>query len=162
MVAAKYTGFIVNPIVGQDVAEHVVARMEDGTLYIIGTGSATRAIMERLALPSFLFGVDVVLDKQLIATNVTEGVLWNLIQGFKGNVKIIVTIVAGQNNVYGWDNQQISSRIIRYVGQENIVFLSDETDPASLSGKPLCVETGDSELDEELCSVMEATAANGN
>ena len=98
------------------IAEQIVANMEDNVFYVIGPGTTTRNIMERLDLPNTLLGVDIVLNKQLVANDVSEETLYQKIQGHKS--KIIVTAIGGQGHIFGRGNQQISPRVIRAVGKE--------------------------------------------
>ncbi len=62
-----------------DIATEVVAGMEPGALYILGPGTTTRAVMERLGLPKTLLGVDAVRDGELAGADLTEGGLLALI-----------------------------------------------------------------------------------
>jgi predicted polyphosphate/ATP-dependent NAD kinase len=48
----------------------IIAGMDADTLYVIGPGTTTRSIMERLGLPNTLLGVDVIFDRKLIARDV--------------------------------------------------------------------------------------------
>ena len=48
-----------------DIATEVVAGMKPGALYILGPGTTTRTVMERLGLPKTLLGVDAVRDGEL-------------------------------------------------------------------------------------------------
>ncbi len=137
------------------MAEYVADSMEEDTIYIIGPGSTTRSIMEELKLPNTLLGVDVIKNKKLLASDISELELWNLLQKEKGKVKIIVTLIGGQGNLFGRGNQQISPRIIRYVGKGNIIVVSGTTKLVALHGRPLLVDTGDPQLDQELCGYIE-------
>ena len=138
------------------MAEYMVDSMEDNVMYVIGPGSTTRSIMEELGLPNTLLGVDVVMNRKLIASDVSELQLWELLQANTGaTVKIVITLIGGQGNIFGRGNQQISPRIIRFVGKENIVIVSGNTKLIALHGKPLLVDTGDPELDQELCGIVQ-------
>lgn len=140
------------------MAGYVVCNMEDDVLYIVGPGSTTRYIMDDLGLKNTLLGVDVVKNKQLVASDVTEVELWNLVSAAdKGKVKIIVTIIGGQGNIFGRGNQQISPRIIRAVGKENIMVVAGGPKLIALRPQPLTVDTGDPALDEELAGFVEIT-----
>src|SRR5690606_14328593 len=56
----------------QGIAEGGVEGMEEGTCYITGPGTTTRAIMQALGLPCTLLGVDVVLNRRVLALDVNE------------------------------------------------------------------------------------------
>jgi len=130
------------------IAADVVSNMEDGWLYVIGPGTTTRAITARLGLNKTLIGVDVVTEGELVATDVSESQLLELLRGKKA--KIIVTPIGGQGYIFGRGNQQISPRAIRKVGRENIVVVSTTGKIHSLGGWPLRVDTGDQGVDRML------------
>jgi predicted polyphosphate/ATP-dependent NAD kinase len=143
------------------MAGYIVAQMQPDTIYIIGPGSTTKSIMEDLGLPKTLLGVDVVKDGKLIASDVTENQLWELIKDSSVKVKIIVTIIGGQGYIFGRGNQQISPRIIRRVGKKNIIVAATASKLIALNHQPLLVDTGDAELDEELSGFIEVVLAFG-
>ena len=131
------------------IAAEVVQHMEAGVLYVIGPGTTTRGIMERLALENTLLGVDVVRDSQLLASDVGEEELYRLLEN--NPAKIVITAIGGQGHILGRGNQQISPRIIRKVGKENIMIVASKDKLVALQPLPLRVDTGDPELDLELC-----------
>jgi len=143
------------------MAGYVAAQMQPDTIYIIGPGSTTRSIMEDLGLPNTLLGVDVVKDGKLIASDVTENQLWELIKDESLEVRIIVTIIGGQGYIFGRGNQQISPRIIRRVGKKNILVAATAKKLVALKHQPLLVDTGDVDLDEELSGFIEVAIAFG-
>jgi predicted polyphosphate/ATP-dependent NAD kinase len=130
------------------IAADVVSNMEDGWLYIIGPGTTTRAITSRLGLDKTLIGVDVVADGELVAADVNESQLLELLEGRKA--KIVVTPIGGQGYIFGRGNQQISPKVIEKVGKENILVVSTTGKIHSLRGRPLWVDTGDRAVDEML------------
>jgi predicted polyphosphate/ATP-dependent NAD kinase len=130
------------------IAADVVSKMEDGWLYVIGPGTTTRAITSHLGLDKTLIGVDVVAEGELLAADVNESQLLELLEGHKA--KIVVTPIGGQGYIFGRGNQQISPKVIAKVGRENIVVVSTIGKIHSLSGRPLLVDTGDREVDEML------------
>jgi len=132
----------------QAIAERVVDAMEEDWLYIIGPGTTTRAIMERLGLQKTLLGVDVVERKKIVANDVNEAQLIRIMDGKKA--KVIVTPIGGQGYIFGRGNQQISPEIIRRVGPENILVIATPSKIYSLMLKPLLVDTGDEEVDQRL------------
>lgn len=130
------------------IACDIVDRMGDDSLYIIGPGTTTRAITSKLGLNKTLIGVDVVFKGQLVATDVNESQLLNLLEGRKA--KIIVTPIGGQGCIFGRGNQQISPEVIKKVGKEHIIVVSTPEKINSLGGRPLWVDTGDRAVDRML------------
>ena len=130
------------------IAADVIENMRDDTAYIIGPGSTTRPIAEGLGLGKTLLGVDVVQRGELLASDANEARLLELTEGRRA--KIVVTVIGGQGFVFGRGNQQISPRVIRRVGVENIEIVATPGKLAALRGRPLLVDTGDPDLDEEL------------
>jgi predicted polyphosphate/ATP-dependent NAD kinase len=132
----------------QAIADHVIDLMAPDWLYIVGPGSTTRLIAERLGLKKTLLGVDVVLNKQLVAADVGEAELLKLIEDRPA--KIVITLIGGQGYLFGRGNQQLSPAVIRRVGRENIIVISTPEKIYALEGRPLLVDTGDPALDELL------------
>jgi len=134
----------------EGIAAEIVAGMQPDVLYIIGPGTTTRSIMERLKLPNTLLGVDVVLNRELLASDAGEKELKKLVEEFPGEARIVVTAIGGQGHVFGRGNQQISPAVIRKVGKNNIIIIASRDKLVSLQPHPLLVDTGDAELDQEL------------
>lgn len=132
----------------QAIAHGVVDDMDDEHVYIIGPGTTTAAVMEALELPYSLLGVDVVYKKELIGQDVTEAQLLELIEGRKA--KVIVTVIGGQGYVFGRGNQQISARVLKQVGKDNITIIAPESKLVALGRKPLLIDTGDDEVNDML------------
>jgi predicted polyphosphate/ATP-dependent NAD kinase len=83
----------------------VIAGMQgDEGCYIIGPGTTTRSIMERLGLENTLLGVDVVRERKLVAKDVTEAALLEIVA--RDPARIVVTVIGGQGHVFGRGNQQ--------------------------------------------------------
>jgi predicted polyphosphate/ATP-dependent NAD kinase len=134
------------------IAAEITAAMKDNVLYIVGPGTTTRSIMEKLGLAGTLLGVDVVWNKEVLAEDVHEKQLDELLEGKKA--KIIVTAIGGQGHIFGRGNQQLSPRVLRKVGRENIIVVASKNKLVDLMPAPLLVDTGDPELDKELCGYM--------
>ncbi len=128
------------------IAERIVEEMEDhpGTSYIIGSGSSLSPIMEVLDLQNTLLGIDVVRNQQLIAQDVNEQEILDLIQDQPA--KIIVTVIGNQGYVFGRGNQQISAEVIKLVGKENVLIVATRNKLDALQGRPLLVDTGDQQV----------------
>jgi len=129
------------------IAEYVVDQMSDDYCYILGPGTTVRAVGDELGIDKTLLGVDLVHKRQLIGKDLNEKKLLELIADRKA--RIVVTLIGGQGYIFGRGNQQISPRVIREVGKENLIIISTQAKLVSLDG-PLLVDTGDHELDRLL------------
>ena len=129
----------------QSIAEQIVETMKPGYLYIIGSGTTPRAIMERLGLQNTLLGIDAVMGGNLIAADLNESRLLKLMDDYE--TRIIVTPIGGQGYVFGRGNQQLSPEVIRKSGIENIIVAATPAKLASLQRRPLLVDTGDNQVD---------------
>ena len=132
----------------QGIAAAIADAMDDGRLYVMGPGTTIGAIMDHLEIQNTLLGVDVVRDKTLVATDVGEARLLELIGNEEAT--IVVTVIGGQGYILGRGNQQLSPRVVRKVGKESITVVATSAKLASLGGSPLLVDTGDHRLDESL------------
>jgi len=144
----------------RDIATEVVAGMEPGSLYILGPGTTTRAVMERLGLPKTLLGVDAVRDGILAGADLTEAQVLELVAAAPRSF-IVVTVIGGQGHVFGRGNQQISPAVIRAAGPDRVIVIATQTKLLSLEGRPLLVDTGDPVLDEQLSGYARVITALG-
>lgn len=131
------------------IANYMADTLEDGILYIVGTGSTTAAIMKKIGLPNTLLGVDLVYNHQVIASDCTERDILERLDQYP-KAKIIVTVIGGQGYVFGRGNQQLSAEVIRRVGKENIIVVASKNKILSLFGSSLYVDTGDEEVNAML------------
>ncbi|MFN2226596.1 MAG: ATP-NAD kinase family protein, partial [Anaerolineae bacterium] len=137
------------------IAEDVAGKMEPGVLYIVGPGTTTRAIAQELGLDKTLLGVDVVLDGELAARDANEADLLALLDRHAGReARIVVTPIGGQGYLLGRGNQQLSPRVIRRVGRDNIMVVSTPDKLHALGSQPLLVDTGEREVDEMLSGYL--------
>ena len=93
-----------------------------------------------------MLGVDLFLNKKIIQADVNEKQILVALEDQKA--KILVTPIGGQGFIFGRGNQQISSRVIRKVGLDNIVVIATKSKLDRLAS--LRVDTGDVELDAQL------------
>jgi predicted polyphosphate/ATP-dependent NAD kinase len=128
----------------EEIARFIKEVMVPDTLYIIGAGSTTQAVLEHLGIESSLLGVDLVKNGRLVGKDADEATILANLSG-AGRAKIIVSPIGAQGFVLGRGNQQISPAVLRRVGIENLVVIGT---PAKLSATPrLYVDTGDALLD---------------
>ena len=137
-------------LVASDIAAWMVESMDPQSLYLIGPGSTTASIMQELNLPNTLLGVDAVRAGVVVAADVDELGLLELLAVNTGKAKIVVTAIGGQGHIFGRGNQQFSPAVIRAVGVESVVIVAVKSKITELEGRPLLVDTNDPALDIEL------------
>ncbi len=130
-----------------EIAAFITEIMIPGTLYIIGAGSTTARIMERMGLSPTLLGVDVVRDGKVVARDADERTLLALFDE-RPRAKIIISPIGAQGFVLGRGNQQISPAVLRKAGLQNLIVVAT---PAKLAATPLLyVDSGDAVLDRRI------------
>lgn len=152
--AVKMGGKEVDELVLADIAADVIQQMED-ELYIMGSGSTVAFVMEELGLDNTLLGVDLIQDKILVASDLTAKQLLDFTQDKPA--KLVITLIGGQGHILGRGNQQLSPELIRRLGKDNIIILATKTKLKALEGRPLIVDSGDPQLDRELCGYYKVT-----
>lgn len=134
------------------MGERVVEEMEEDVYYIIGSGTTIRPIMDEMELPNTLLGIDIVKNEELIASDVNETQILEIIGD--APAKIIVTVIGGQGYLFGRGNQQISGEVIKKVGKKNIIIVCPIEKLMALEDRPLLADTGDDEVNEMLTGYM--------
>lgn len=146
--AVKMGGKESDELVLDDIAAEIIERVDDEHL-IMGSGSTVEAVMEAMGLDNTLLGVDWVHQQQLLANDLTEEDLYQRLQGLDGApVKLVLTVIGGQGHLFGRGNQQLSPRVLRLIGRDNLWVVATKTKLESLQGRPLRLDTGDDQLDQ--------------
>jgi predicted polyphosphate/ATP-dependent NAD kinase len=140
------------------IALNIIDHM-DKSCYIIGPGTTTRPILTNLGLNKTLIGVDVVCERKLIIADANETSLLELLENCPA--KVVVTPIGGQGYIFGRGNQQISPKVLRKIGVDNIIVISAVEKILSLGGRPLLVDTGDFEMDKILSRYIKIVTGYG-
>ena len=142
-----------DPSTARGVAFGVLDEMErdPGAYYILGSGSTVKALGDELHIDKTLLGVDLYHDGKLIGSDLNEAQLLEAISGH--HAKIVVTVIGGQGYIFGRGNQQLSPKVIRAVGRDNIIVIATLDKLHAMDG-PLRVDTGDPECDRLLAGYV--------
>lgn len=141
------------------LARRIVTQMQPGRLYLLGCGTTTRRIKQALGFGGTLMGVDVALDRRLLAADVSEAQLLRLLD--RAPATAILGITGGQGFLLGRGNQQLSPAVLRRVGRDNIMVVAGAQKLALLDPACLHVDTGEPALDAALAGYIAVHTAPG-
>lgn len=129
----------------EQIAIFITEIMRDDTLYLLGAGTTTKAIADRLYLSKTILGIDAVYQGRVIGTDISEREILTLIE-HETRVKIIVSPIGAQGFILGRGNQQISSSVIRKTGIDSLIVVA--TEAKLRNTKTLFIDTGDPSLND--------------
>ena len=110
----------------EELAIFVAEEMREGTVYFLGPGSTTAHVARAMGQDKTPLGVDAYLDGKVIGLDLSEQDILRLIRGHD-TVSIIVTPIGSQGFIFGRGNQQLSQKVLRSVGVDNIVVIATPT-----------------------------------
>ncbi|VXC34235.1 NAD kinase [Pseudomonas sp. 8AS] len=146
MQHVKQAGVESEELVLVDLADWLQESWEQGVRYVFGPGSTLHGLAQNLGLQTTLLGVDVIENGAVLARDVTEAQLFELVDGHPA--RLLVTAIGGQGHIIGRGNQQISPRVLRAIGLDHLRVIATKRKLGTLAGRPLLVDSGDPELDE--------------
>jgi predicted polyphosphate/ATP-dependent NAD kinase len=144
----KNSGAAQDELVKLDIANYLIDHLSADALYIVGPGSTTKVFLEQLGIEGSLLGVDVILNRELIAADVSAQQLRELSADHSGNVQLIITAIGGQGHIIGRGNQQLAPDILRAIPRQNIHIIATKEKILSLQNRPLLVDSNDPDLDK--------------
>lgn len=107
----------------EDIARYVIELMESDVVYILGAGTTTEKIAHFLDLEKTLLGIDIIKNKKLLIRDASEQDILKLLEKEK-KAFIVISPIGMQGFIFGRGNQQISAKVIKKVGTENIIIIS--------------------------------------
>lgn len=144
----------------ETIAEFVLDELiQEDEFVILGPGSTVRRICENLNLPKTRLGVDILRNKQIFAKDVNEEQILAIINNNKA--KIIVTPLGHQGSLFGRGNQQISPKVIKMVGKENIIIVATKSKLLSFEKNEIYVDTQDDEINKLLRGYIRVVTGHG-
>lgn len=145
----KNSGAEQDELVKLDIAHYLIDNMEDNHLYVVGPGSTTFTLLTELGVEGTLLGVDVIVNRELIAADVTAQQLRELLLQHTGPSSLIITAIGGQGHIIGRGNQQLAPDILKTIGRAHIQIIATHEKIRSLQKRPLLVDSNDPQLDAE-------------
>ncbi|WP_460008181.1 ATP-NAD kinase family protein, partial [Methanogenium cariaci] len=122
-----------------EIGRFIADIMRRDTLYLIGAGSTTAAVIRALGEESTLLGIDAVFDGDVVARDLNEEGILQLLDHYP-RVQAVVSPIGAQGFVLGRGTQQFSPAVVERIGPEHFIIIATE---AKLSRTPtLYLDTG--------------------
>jgi predicted polyphosphate/ATP-dependent NAD kinase len=129
-----------------ELTEHIVDEIERCAdyLFLFGSGGTIEYIARKMNLDNTLLGIDAVYNKKIVGKDLNEEGLLKLLDKYS-KTKVVLSPIGAQGFILGRGNLQLSPKVIRRIGLDNIIVIST---PSKLVSTPIIrVDTGDRELD---------------
>lgn len=140
------------------IARGFAEGMAAGTLYLVGPGTTTQALLSLLGVDGTLLGVDAVQgDGTLLARDASRRELEDLAGEWQSPPHLVLSPIGGQGLVLGRGNQQISPHLLRAAGRRGLHVLAPPDKLMSLHGGVLRIDSGDAELDAQFNGYLPVT-----
>ncbi|MHA1688982.1 MAG: ATP-NAD kinase family protein, partial [Promethearchaeota archaeon] len=130
------------------IAKMIVKSLEDDAYYLLGPGTTTKAITDELQQEKTLLGVDLMLNRKIVAKDLNEKQILEYLKEGK-NVKIILSPIGKQGFILGRGNLQFSPTVLKKIGPKNLIIISTKYKLSTIKDGVLRVDTRDPQLDEE-------------
>ncbi len=108
------------------IAEFFVENVEKDVLYLLGAGTTIKKIADKLGVEKTLLGIDAYYNGRIIAKDLDERDILRLLDKYQ-KVKLVVTPIGSQGFVFGRGNQQISEKVLKKIGAENLIIVATPT-----------------------------------
>jgi len=129
-----------------ELAEHIKDEIEKNSdyLFLFGSGGTIDYITKKLGVKNTLLGIDAVYKKQSVGNDLNEEGILKLLEKYP-KAKLILSPIGAQGFILGRGNLQLSPKVIKKIGLDNIIVIST---PSKLASTPIIrVDTGDKKLD---------------
>jgi predicted polyphosphate/ATP-dependent NAD kinase len=131
--------------IAEYLKEEIDARPD--TLFLLGPGSTVQTVADHLGVAKTLLGVDALLAGEIVAHDLNEQGILELLESHP-LAELILSPIGAQGFVLGRGNLQISPAVVRQIGFSRLSIVAT---PAKLKRTPvLRFDTGDEALDKTL------------
>ncbi len=132
----------------EGLSDHIKQLLvSDNRLIIWGSGGTLRTISNQIGFEGTVLGIDASIGSKQVGKDLNELQLLKLLSSHKGDITLLLSPMGGQGFLIGRGNLQLSPRVLREIGIDNV--LGVVTPAKLLSVRRLRIETGDAILDEK-------------
>ena len=105
------------------IAEFFAENVEKDMLYILGAGTTVKKIADKMKVEKTLLGVDAYYNGKVVGRDLDEKGILNILEKYP-RAKLVITPIGSQGFVFGRGNQQISEKVLKRIGRENIIIVA--------------------------------------
>lgn len=134
----------------QGIARWIVEEIENRGpewYYLLGPGTTIRAITQLLHVEKTLLGVDLLFQNKIIAQDLNEQQILTQLDGKWKNVKLIVTPIGAQGFIFGRGNLQLSDKVLKAIGLDNLIIIATKYKISTLPNEKLRIDSRNIEFD---------------
>ncbi len=140
-----------------EISKYILGEMRDDLLYILLPGEIKSTVKRKLGPTNP--GVDVIQAGSVVARDADESMILDIMRKQQGT--IVKSIPLEHATLFNGNDRGVSPLLLKEIGKENILLYATPERLACLNGSPLVVDTGDPELDEELCGYYSVSTGHG-
>lgn len=140
-------------------AEDIAAKMEKGTVYVIGPGTSAGSVMHAAGYVTTLLGIDAMLDGAVVGQDLSASQLETLVADRP--VRVVLGVTGQQGFLIGRGNQQIGPDILARATREGLIVLASEDKLRGLAKPVLWIDSGLPELDAKLAGYLRVQTGRG-
>ena len=129
-----------------ELSEHIEDEIKKyyDYLFLFGPGGTIDYIAKKLGYDNTILGIDAIYQDKLIGKDLNEKKIIKLFKKYN-KIKLILSPIGSQCFILGRGNLQLSPKIIKKIGINNLIIIST---PSKLISTPIIrVDTGDKKLD---------------
>lgn len=148
-----------------DIAAEIRQAIDDAkkpVLMIFGPGSTTASVQRDLGFEGTLLGVDARTPEGQAFLDLDANALDALVAQYANQCRLVLTVIGGQGHLIGRGNQQLTVKSLKAIGRENCWVVASKNKLQSLNGRPLIMDSGDAELDQQWAGLIEVICAYNN
>lgn len=149
---AKASSILADERALEGAVQRLVRLTQDEHISVLGPGMTLERVKKAAGCAGAPLAVAAVSNGRCVGQDLNETQILRAIAGKPA--RLIIGVVGGQGFLFGRGNQQLSPRVIRTVGTQNIVVVAAAEKLLALESGGLLVDTGDETLDDELAGFI--------
>ncbi len=130
------------------IAKKIVEDLKNDIYYLLGPGTTTKAITDALNQKKTVLGVDLLLNKKIIALDLNEQEILTKINN--NPLKIIISPIGRQGFIFGRGNLQFTPKILKKITSKNLIIIATKYKLMKIPNQILRIDTRDPQLDKEM------------